>query len=50
MARKERGKRGALPCSLGKGDAPLRAWRAGHFKFEEHGMGTLNALAMAAQN
>jgi hypothetical protein len=50
MVRKERGKRRTLPCSLGKGDAPSRAWRAGHFRFEEHGMGTSNALALAAQN
>jgi hypothetical protein len=33
-----------------QGNAPSRAWRARHFRFEEHGMGTSNALAMAAQN
>jgi len=48
MARKERDKRRTLPSSMGQGDAPLRAWRAGHFRFEEHGMGTSNVLAMAA--
>jgi len=50
MARKERDKRRTLPSSLGQGDAPSRAWRAGHFRFEEHGMGTSNALAVAVQN